>query len=55
MDFMGPKWLRNSLALWVSQQGMLETLLTDNGPQFMAKFFESLDGLLEIHHFPTTV
>ena len=34
--------------------GMPNTLLTDNGPQFTAKFFEAVCGLLGILHVLTT-
>ncbi|CDF32213.1 unnamed protein product [Chondrus crispus] len=42
------------LDAWVYPYGMPDTLLTDNGPQFTAKFFEAVCGLLGIRHVLTT-
>ena len=38
---------------WVYAYGAPQYLLTDNGPQFIAKFFDSVCGLLGIQHYLT--
>ena len=42
------------LDAWVYPYGMPDTLLTNNGPQFTAKFFESVLGMLRILHVLST-
>ena len=39
---------------WVYVYGAPNFLLTDNGPQFVAKFFEAVCALLGVRHFMTT-
>lgn len=42
------------LDAWIYPYGMPETLLTDNGHPFTAKFFETVCGLLGIRHVLST-
>ena len=49
-----PQVAQAFLDSWVYPYGMPDTVLTDNGPQFTAKFFESVCGLLGIRHVLTT-
>ena len=49
-----PQVAQAFLDSWVYPYGVPDTLLTDNGPQFTAKFFESVCGLLGIRHVLTT-
>ena len=39
---------------WVYVYGVPNYLLTDNGPQFAAKFFDTVCGMLGVKHFFTT-
>lgn len=39
---------------WVIPYGMPRQLLTDNGPQFIAKFFEAVCLILQVKHVTTT-
>ena len=39
---------------WVIPYGMPSHLLSDNGPQFVAKFFEAVCLLLGLNHVTTT-
>ena len=42
------------LDTWVYVYGAPKFLLTDNGPQFVAKFFETICSMLGVRHFTTT-